>query len=149
MPCVQRCIKFHWPIFCLVRLLFGHTTETWWCHNMEMLSALLALCVGNPLISLANSLFGQLIVWERKVMKSSHGNVFCITGPLWGESTNFLLPIHCLVSSFFGHTTETWWCHLMEMLSVLLAIREENPPVIGGFPSQRSSNVELWCLFVF
>ena len=30
-----------------------------------------------------------------------------------------------------------WWCHQMETLSALLALCEGNPPVIGGFPSQR------------
>ena len=41
-----------------------------------MFSVLLALCEGNP-----------LAVLYRYMMKSCHGNAFCITGPLWGEST--------------------------------------------------------------
>ena len=32
----------------------------------------------------------------------------------------------------------------MEKLSALLALCEENPPVTGGFPSQRVSDAELW-----
>ena len=39
----------------------------------------------------------------------------------------------------------TWWCRHMEMLSTLLALCDGNPPVTGGFPSQRTSNVELCC----
>ena len=39
--------------------------------------------------------------------------------------------------------------HYMTTLSALLSLCEGNPPVIGGFPSQRDSNVELWCFGVF
>ena len=31
----------------------------------------------------------------------------------------------------------SWWRHQMEMCSALLALCEGNPPVTGGFPSQR------------
>ena len=31
----------------------------------------------------------------------------------------------------------SWWCHQMETFSALLALCEGNPPVTGGFPSQR------------
>ena len=31
----------------------------------------------------------------------------------------------------------SWWCHQMEILSTSLALCEGNPPVTGGFPSQR------------
>ena len=34
---------------------------------------------------------------------------------------------------------ETWWGHGMRSFSALLALCEGNPPVTGGFPSQRSS----------
>ena len=37
-----------------------------------------------------------------------------------------------------------WWCHQMETPSALLALCEGNPPVTGGFPSQRASNVDRW-----
>ena len=40
---------------------------------------------------------------------------------------------------------QSWWCHDMEMLSVLLALCEGNPPVIDGFPSQKADNMLLWC----
>ena len=35
----------------------------------------------------------------------------------------------------------------METLSALLSLCAGNPPVTGGFPSQRDSNVYLWCVF--
>ena len=39
----------------------------------------------------------------------------------------------------------TWWCHDMETISALLALYDGNPPITDKFPSQRTSNVELWC----
>ena len=42
-----------------------------------------------------------------------------------------------------------WWLHYMETFSVLLALYEGNPLVTSGFPSQRASNVELWCFLWF
>ena len=33
----------------------------------------------------------------------------------------------------------------METFSTLLALCEGNPPVTGGFPSQKTSGAELWC----
>ena len=38
-----------------------------------------------------------------------------------------------------------WWRHGMETLSALLALCGGNPPVTGGFPSQRGNNAERWC----
>ena len=37
----------------------------------------------------------------------------------------------------------SWWRHQMEAVSALLALCAENPPVTGGFPAQRASNVGL------
>ena len=39
----------------------------------------------------------------------------------------------------------TWWCFNMKMISTLLVLCEGNPPVTGGFPSQKTSNEELSC----
>ena len=33
----------------------------------------------------------------------------------------------------------------METISALLVLCEGNPPVNGGFPSQKASDAELWC----
>ena len=38
----------------------------------------------------------------------------------------------------------TWWCHVMEMLSALLALCEGNSHVTSGFPSQMANNGGLW-----
>ena len=37
----------------------------------------------------------------------------------------------------------SWWRHGMETLSALLALCGGNPPVTGGFPSQRAGDAEL------
>ena len=37
-------------------------------------------------------------------------------------------------------TLVTWWRHQMETFSALLVLCEGNPPVTGGFPSQRGRN---------
>ena len=39
-------------------------------------------------------------------------------------------------------------CHQMETFFVLLSLCVGNPPVTNGFPSQRDSNVDLWCFFI-
>ena len=40
-------------------------------------------------------------------------------------------------SNFWTRTFQTWWRHPMETFFALLALCEGNPPVTGGFPSQR------------
>ena len=53
-----------------------------------------------------------------------------------------------LVLSFrISIATCTWRRHDMDTLSALLALCEGNPPVTGGFLSQRASNAEIWCFF--
>ena len=40
----------------------------------------------------------------------------------------------------------SWWHYEIETLSSLPALCEGNPPpVTSGFPSQKATNVELWC----
>ena len=39
---------------------------------------------------------------------------------------------------------ENQWCHGMETRYASLALCDDNPPVTGGFPSQRASDEELW-----
>ena len=43
--------------------------------------------------------------------------------------------------------TNSWWRHQMEARTTLLALYEGNPPVTGGFPSQRASSAVLWWFF--
>ena len=39
-----------------------------------------------------------------------------------------------------SHRPMSWWHHIMEIVSALLAVCEGNPPGTGGFPSQRTGN---------
>ena len=41
----------------------------------------------------------------------------------------------------------SWWRHQMETVPALLALCEGNPPVTGGFPSQRDSNTGFDAFF--
>ena len=47
-------------------------------------------------------------------------------------------------------TVRSWWHHQMETFSVLLALCEGNPPVNGGFPSQRpvTQSFDVFCLYL-
>ena len=55
--------------------------------------------------------------------------------------THYLLTkkfILYLLNHFFRNNKNiSWWHHRVETFSVLLALCEGNPPVTGGFPSQR------------
>ena len=49
-------------------------------------------------------------------------------------------PWNDLIQGYTKAPSIIWWCHNIKMLSTLLALCEGNPPVTGGFPSQRTSN---------
>ena len=51
----------------------------------------------------------------------------------------------CTVEPHFN----TWWRHQMAIFSVLLALCEGNPPVAGGFPSQRPVTRSFGIFFSF
>ena len=44
---------------------------------------------------------------------------------------------------------QSWWRHQMETFSALLVLCDGNPPVTGGFPSQRVSDFDGTLLFIF
>ena len=63
-----------------------------------------------------------------------------------------IVPVHPLLQ--WQHATAcdcgiifSRWRHQMEAFSALLALCVGNSPVTGDFPSQRTSNAELWCFF--
>ena len=75
------------------------------------------------------------------MMTSWHGNTFHITSPLCRVSTS-----HQLIPHGFATQRATllkmllsWWHHNMETLYALLSLCAGNPPVTGGFPTQRTS----------
>ena len=71
------------------------------------------------------------VLLSPNMMMFWHGNVFLISGPLCGSqlSPNVIMSWHWIVST-------------------LLALCEENPPVTGGFPSQMASNVYSFYIFL-
>ena len=82
---------------------------------------------------------------------------------VWGYSANsgyirdrrlLMCLWRCMGSvKLFSHLTliywnfNSFWRHAMETLSVLLALCEGNPPVTGGFLSQRASNRDFDAFF--
>ena len=53
------------------------------------------------------------------------------------KATLWKFTPHILSIYWKMYTLFTWWRHRMETFSALLALCEGNPPVTGGFPSQR------------
>ena len=78
----------------------GHNSEgTWWCHQMETFSALLAHCEGNPPVT---SGFPS----QRLVMQSFDG--FC---DLWLQKWLSKQSRHC----WFEMPLHSLWCHCNEI----------------------------------
>ena len=53
--------------------------------------------------------------------------------------------IYCAIYSESRRLYNAWWRHQMETFSALLALCAGNSPGTGEFPSQKASDVELWC----
>ena len=64
------------------------------------------------------------------------------------QQFNSIAANHSIFNNLYERLCFPWRRHEMEALSTLLALCEGNPPLTGGFPSQRVSNVGLWCIFV-
>ena len=50
---------------------------------------------------------------------------------------------------FYDLDVIAWWRHHMATLSLLLTLCEGNPPVTGGFPSERASSTKLWFFYMY
>ena len=61
----------------------------------------------------------------------------------WGEDRNNKYSL-TVCSKYYVHT---WWCHDMGTLSIVLDLREGNPLLTSGYPSESASNAELWWFF--
>ena len=105
---------------------------SWWRHQMETFSALLAHCEGNPPVTggfpsqrpvkQSFNIFFDLRLNKRLSKQSKRR---------WFETTSRPLWRHCNVTLICTQ------CDQMETFSALLALCEGNPPVTSGFPSQR------------
>ena len=62
------------------------------------------------------------------------------------ESLRINLSKACFSIKMPCYKYRTWWPHDMDTLSAFLALCIGNPPVTGGFPTQRASNAALWWL---
>ena len=121
----------------------GWSAYACWRHQMETISALLALCGGNPPVTggfpskrpvtRSFDVFFDLRLnqWLRKQVCG-----------WWSEMPSCSLWRHCNESDRYQNITKhskitSWWRHQMETFSALLALCGWNPPVTGGFHPQR------------
>ena len=63
----------------------------------------------------------------------THNVIICLSISRYSSDND--TAIHCI--NFQVILVQTWWRHQMEAFSVLVALCEGNPPITGGFPSQR------------
>ena len=122
-------------------MLWQWFVKTWWRHQMETFSALLAICAGNSPVN--SSLKGQ---WRGALMLS----LICIWIISWVNSReggnlrphrahyDVIVMNHEIQKS----RNKSWRRHQMEAFLALLALCAGNSPVIGEFPSQRVSNAD-------
>ena len=130
--------------------------ESWWRHQMETFSPLLALCAGNsPVpgefpaqrpVTQSFDVFFDLRLNRRWVNNGEAGDLRC-------HCTHY--DIIVMVSEVFlngesiagdqqDHNDIITWKYFTHYWPLC----EGNPPVTGGFPSQRVSNVELSCISI-
>ena len=151
------------PDVCM--LLYVSCGLSWWRHQMETFSALLAICVCRkftghrwiPCTKPVTRSFGVFFDLLLNKLLSKHwwGWWFKTPSrPIWHHSDDFALTLPYHVIAIFNMSSllyvarphvqqpladelSSWWRHQMETFSTLLAFYEGNPPVTGGFPSQR------------
>ena len=94
------------------------------------------------------------------MIMSSNGNIFGVTGPLWGKSTDhrwipltkasdtellshyvpqvMLVPLMEIAGIGWRPSDRiTWWRHQMDTFAALLALCAGNSPVSGEFPTHK------------
>ena len=133
-----------------------HTRYSWWRHQMETFSALLAICAGNsPVpgefptqrpVTRSFDVYFDLRP-NKRLSKQSWGWWFeALSCPLWRRRNvtkmHKIRPFGTSVNmkATTGELQKqraSWWRHQMETLSALLALCVGNSPVSGEFPSQR------------
>ena len=136
-------------------------SSPWWRHQIEAISALLALCEGShcsPVNSPHKDQWGVAMVFFymrlNKLMSKQSIRRWSETPSrsLWRHCHEVLhwtpphsVTEHSLLQCKDNHTRTTclmdcqlpWWRHQMETFSALLAICAGNSPVPGEFPTQR------------
>ena len=106
-------------------------SEWWYCSEICQASRLLPRRLSNV------RTIGQHISRGFKFLRNlaiRHPSTQCITSlmPAQGSIYSSMIP----VKQPCRHASR-WWYHQVDTFSALLALCEGNPPVTGGFPSQR------------
>ena len=119
------------------------TSSSVWLRSLHLSSQLICVC---PLGSI-KSLAGQksMVTAEDKnhptaswpLTHSSLNKRGCLLQADERKKSLFESNVDWCVSVDHYHWLTTWWHHQMETFSMLLVICKGNPPVTGGFPSQR------------
>ena len=137
--------------------------SSWWRHQMETFSALLAICAGNsPVpgefraqrpVTRSFDVFFDLRL-NKRLSKQSWGWWFeTLSRPLWrhrnvncyhikasiSAGKNVMVSTETIIINFLHslYNLYSWWRHQMEKVSALLALCGGNWPVTGEFSSQR------------
>ena len=135
--CTWGTSKFVNPIWCWNRNKCGKWGQFHgcWCHQVICSHSIdcvrqVSPCVHEqwfPLLTI--SVLGNK--WKAWMVVPWHLMIY--------EVWNFWWPKELLSSALCR------WCPDVETLSTSLALCDGNPLMTGGLPSQRASNVELWC----
>ena len=136
-------------VHCFLCYVYVSVSSTWWRHQMEMFSALLALCTGNSPVPVNSPHKGQ---WRGALMFS----FICVwindwvnnheAGDLRRHRGHYDVNVmKCMCTT--GLTLFSWWRHQKETFSALLVLCEGNPPVNDGFPSQRPVTRSFYIIF--
>ena len=126
-------------------IMLYNRNQTWWRHQTETFSALLALCAGNSPVSgefpaqrpvtRSFDVFFDLRPGGRLSKHSWGWWLETPPCPLWRQSNEKKTTA---LDVYTGHTLKqqpSWlWHHQMETFSTVLSLCEGNPPVTDGFP---------------
>ena len=139
LPC--SCLSpIHWSQVLSQEWRCSWSSAERWCSNYIWMISQLIVYLG---VSYIRGLMvdGVSIEMHLKIL-SVFCQLFC-SGPSVsrGSVAGDVMAREVPKSPYFD---SAWWRHQMETFSALLALCEGNPPVTGGFPSQRPVT-ELWC----
>ena len=108
---------------------YDGSSKSWWCHQMETSSALLAIGAGNPPVT-GEFPTQRPVTWSFDVFFDLRLNKR-LSKQLWGwwfETSSHPLWCHCNVSVYLG----TWW-HTSSMMSWIWIYMYNHSPMIHVF----------------
>ena len=145
-------------------------SESWWSYDMDMLSALLALCEGNPPITggfpshkkcpshqllntlrpiqnghhFADAIFKWIFLNENVWIPLKISLKFVPQGPINN------IPALVQIMAWRGPGDKLLSGPMMVRLLTYICVTQPqwvNPAIIGGFPSQRASYTKFWIFY--